>query len=290
MADNRFSNLPTGLPRETVCIETNRVLDSCRDRDCFENVRVYLSDFGNEILDRTGAVRAKSAEIVWCNIGIDSIPFNRGFYAVNIRFYVRILCEVCVKQGRPQEVEGMAVLDKRVILYGGESGTVTFRSNQEQSFCTPIEPEEGTRNLPTAVIEAVDPVLLGTKIVERQHECCCCCCQSNEIPERIMNTFQAPIHFDGDDDDNGRRYLAVSLGIFSVIRITRPAQYLIQAAEYAIPEKECRDVEDDNPCHVFRKMPFPMGEFTSDGFLPGNGPQEKPDRRCGCGNGKDGAS
>ena len=52
MAENRFP-CGGGTSRETVCIETNRVLDSCRDRDCYENVRVYLSDFGNEILERT---------------------------------------------------------------------------------------------------------------------------------------------------------------------------------------------------------------------------------------------
>jgi hypothetical protein len=50
MAENRFPCTTAGAPRETVCIETDRVMDSCRDRDCFENVRVYLSCFGNEIL------------------------------------------------------------------------------------------------------------------------------------------------------------------------------------------------------------------------------------------------
>ena len=59
----------------------------------------------------------------------------------------------------------------------------------------------------------------------------------------------------------GERYLTVSLGIFSVIRIVRSAQYLIQATEYCIPEKECVPVEEDDPCRVFRSMPFPTGEF-----------------------------
>ena len=64
MAENRFPCPSAGTSgRESICIDTNRVLDSCRDRDCFENVRVYLSKFGNEILERTGAIRAKSAHI-----------------------------------------------------------------------------------------------------------------------------------------------------------------------------------------------------------------------------------
>ena len=39
--------------REAVCIETNRILDSCRDRDCFEDVKVILTDFGSEIIEHT---------------------------------------------------------------------------------------------------------------------------------------------------------------------------------------------------------------------------------------------
>lgn len=279
MAENRFPN----LPRETVCIETNRVLDSCRDRDCFENARVFLSDFGNDVLERAGAVRAKNAEILWCNISIDPIAFNRGFYAVNIRFYVRVTCEACV--GCPsghgqqsQDIEGLAVLEKRVILYGGESGTVTFRSNRTDSFCSFGDPGEGSRNVPTAVVEVVDPVLLGTRVLERpERPCKCCCCRDGEIPEPLLAGLQAPVSF--DDDENRNRFLTVSLGIFSVVRIVRPAQYLIQASEYAIPEKECVAAEADDPCHVFQTMPFPMGEFSSQGYQP---EPPRPDRHCGC--------
>ncbi len=280
MAENRFPN----LPRETVCIETNRVLDSCRDRDCFENVRVYLSDFGNEVLERAGAVRAKNAEILWTNITIDPIAFNRGFYAVNIRFYIRVDCEACVGGGRghggqSQEFEGLAVLEKRVILYGGDNGTMTFRSNRSNDFCSLGDPDEGSRNAPTAVVEVVDPVLLSSRVLERpDRPCGGCCCHDGEIPEQLLAGLQAPVIF--DDDGNRNRFLTVSLGIFSVVRIVRPAQYLIQAAEYAIPEKECVAAEEDDPCHIFRSMPFPMSEFSSQGYQP---EPPRPDRHCGCG-------
>ena len=131
MAENRFPCSGSGTARETVCIDTNRVLDSCRDRDCFERVRVYLSCYGNELLERTGAIRAKCANIIWTYIGIDPIQFNRGFYAVTIRFYVKVTFEVCVSCGRAQELEGIAVLEKKVILYGGECNVNVFRSTGE---------------------------------------------------------------------------------------------------------------------------------------------------------------
>ena len=280
MAENRFP-CTGGSGKETVCIETNRILDSCRDRDCFENVRVYLSDFGNEILERTGAIRAKCAEITWTNISIDSIQFNRGFYAVTIRFYVKILFEACIGNGRSQEIEGIAVIEKRVILYGGESNVSVFRSSAHTGFCSCPEATPGCRNTPTAVVETVEPVLLGTKILEKASECnCCCCCCENELPVEVVTSFDSPLCFDHDDRQG--RFLTVSLGIFSVVRIVRPAQYLIQATEYAIPEKECVEVEEDDPCHVFRTMPFPVSEFVQ-GPAPGCQGQDKNDRPCRCG-------
>ena len=281
MAENRFSCASGGSGRETVCIDTNRVLDSCRDRDCFENVRVYLSCYGKEILERTGAIRAKCAKIVWTHIGIDPIQFNRGFYAVTIRFYVKVTFEACVGCGRAQELEGIAVLEKRVILYGGESNVSVFKSRACEEFCAPIQPDCGDSNAPTAIVEVVDPVLLGTKVMEHVSECnCCCCCKENDMPEAILSSLESPLDF-GDDDREGR-YLTVSLGIFSVVRIVRPDQLLVQASECCIPEKECCPVEEDDPCHVFRCMPFPTGEFCPPSApAPHHGGDSKG--RCGCG-------
>ncbi len=61
--------------------------DSCRDRDCYENARVYLTDMGQELIENTGQVRVKECCIAWTYIGIDPVQFNRGFYAITIRFF-----------------------------------------------------------------------------------------------------------------------------------------------------------------------------------------------------------
>ncbi|MBQ7398775.1 MAG: hypothetical protein IJW09_08135 [Clostridia bacterium] len=279
MAENKFSCASSpGSGREMVCIETNRILDSCRDRDCFENVRVFLTDFGNEILERTGSIRVKRATICWTSIHIDPVQFNRGFYSVNIRFYVKLEFEACVGGGRSQEFDGVAVLEKHVILYGSESNVNIFKSNPDASdFCAEPGPCGQSRNVPIAVVEVVDPIVLNTHIYEKEADCCCCCCCC-EIPDQVAGRVSGSLV-----DRDVSRYLAVSLGIFSVVRIVRPAQYLIQATEYCVPDKECVEPCDDDPCAMFRRMAFPVGEFCPPGMPHGHLHAGDNDRnRCGC--------
>ena len=159
MSENRF---PCGASdrnickSETVCIDTNRVLDSCRDRDCFEDVKVLLTDFGNEILEHTTNIRAKSAHIVSTQITVDPIKFNKGFYSINIRFYVKICFEACLCGGRSQEFEGIAVLEKNVILYGSESNVSVFKSSFDSTdFCSAPEPCYSCENVPMTIVETI---------------------------------------------------------------------------------------------------------------------------------------
>ena len=47
MSDSRFnSSCNASQVRDVCCIETNRIYDSCRDRDCYENLKVNISDMG----------------------------------------------------------------------------------------------------------------------------------------------------------------------------------------------------------------------------------------------------
>ena len=161
MQDNKFScgvSDKNISKNETVCIETNRILDSCRDRDCFEDVKVILTDFGNDVIEHTNNVRAKNACIMWTYIAIDPVKFNRGFYSVNIKFYIKITFEACLCGGKSQEFEGIAVLEKKVILYGGESNVSIFKSSSDSSdYCTIPEPCCASKNVPSAIVESVVP-------------------------------------------------------------------------------------------------------------------------------------
>ncbi len=281
MADNRFCCGSSGSSgREMVCIETNRILDSCRDRDCFEDVRCILTDFGNDIIERTNNVRTKSACIAWTYINIDPVQFNRGFYTVTIRFYCKLVCEACICN-KPQEFDAVAVVEKKVVLYGSESNVSIFRSTADSSnFCSTPDPVCCTKNNPSVVVEAVDPIVLKTRVIDPdEHKKCYCCCCACDIPEPVTYRLNGNLSDESNSPVKRNKFLAVSLGIFSVCRIVRPAQYLINAVEYNVPDKECVPGNDTDPCSLFKNMAFPTGEFNPPSFVS-SGNVEK---RCGGG-------
>ena len=277
MLDNKNCSNPH--QKENICIDTYRVLDSCRDKDCYENVKVYLTDFGEEIIERTSTIRAKCAKIISSYIDVVDVPFNRGFYQLNIKIYTKITFEACICHGNTQEFEGVAVVEKKVILFGSEGNVSVFKSELNGSgFCE--DHSSGltqTNNLPIAVLETVDPIVLNAKVIEPHHHKICCCCHIDDIPENIKCKFNGRLC---ERDD---KMLVVSLGFFSVVKIERPAQLLVSAVEYNIPDKECVTACENDPCTLFRTMSFPVGEFSPyipDGFGCGN--TQKRDNGCGC--------
>jgi hypothetical protein len=220
-----------------------------------------LTDYGNDIISRTSNIRAKDAYIAWTYIGIDPVRFNRGFYTVNIRYYIKITFEACIGP-KPQEFEGIVAIDKKVVLYGGEKNVNVFRSDPETyCYCPQPEPVNCSAKAPVAVVEATDPIILTANVFDKINApvCCCCCC-SSDVPEFVSNQLDSPIS--GCDADDGR-FLAVSLGIFSVIRLVRPTQILINATEYCVPDKECVAPREENPCAIFNSMAFPTNEFCA---------------------------
>ena len=81
---------PQSGARGTVCIDTRRVFDSCKDRDCYEDTRVYLTAEGETALANTNNVKTRSAKIIYAYVGIDEVPFNCGFYRVSVRYYIDV--------------------------------------------------------------------------------------------------------------------------------------------------------------------------------------------------------
>lgn len=249
-----------GGRRENVCIDSYRILDSCKDKDCFEDTKLLLSDYGQEIIDKSGSVRVIGTEILWTDIAVTPVRFNRGFYQINIRFYTKVLLEACVSSGKPQEVEGLAVNDKTVVLFGGEGHVNIFRSGDGPSdFCMRKNDETKTSNRPTAVVEVVDPIALSAKLGDHgRSSCCTCCCSAEDLPGPVLSRMNCSMM-----GGHGDRCVYVTLGYFSIIRMERPTQLVVTATEYAVPDKVCPKNTEEDPCAVFSRMNFPVGEFST---------------------------
>ncbi|MBR5528362.1 MAG: hypothetical protein IKV97_05100 [Clostridia bacterium] len=242
------------------CVDCDKIYDSVRDKDCLEDLKVFLTECGQDIIDRATNIRCKCAEVLWTHITVDTVPFNRGYYSVYVRFYFKLLFEACVPGGKSQEFCGLAVYDKKCVLFGSEGNVSIFTSEQLcNDFCSNLSdmPCDFKTNMPKVVVEVAPPICLSVKLVEKQYKFGCCCCTCDQIPENICRSCGG-----GMTDDFGTKCLYVSLGLFSVIRIERPVALVLSASEFCIPDKEstmCADSSD--PCALFKKMTFPVDDF-----------------------------
>ena len=63
---------------EPVCINTSQIYDSCRDRDCVADQRVYLTQADQDLINCAINVKLKKAEIIWVYTDVEPLSFNRG--------------------------------------------------------------------------------------------------------------------------------------------------------------------------------------------------------------------
>ena len=262
--------------REAVCIHTKKIFDSCKDKDCIEDLRVYPTRGCQEVIDRAVSVKAGCAELLYAYIDVEPVTFNRGFYTVDVRYFYRITADAFVGAARPGEITGLAVFDKRVILFGSEGSAKVFTSTGKNCG-SDIQGLPAT-TAPTAVVESVDPIILGMKLVEvcqcHHHDNCC------EIPPAVCACFPEELVTGGDV-----HRLFVTLGQFSIIRLERDTQLLMPAYDYCMPEKDCDcgcDCRQEDPCELFRKVQFPVGEFFPPNHCPAPKSVEYQDVRGCC--------
>ncbi len=209
-------------------------------------------------MDNAISVKPLKAEIIWVFSDVEPVPFNRGFYSVDLKYFFRVTLAVFTGASRPTEVEGLATFDKKVILFGSEGNAKIFESRYEESA---LDPQMWRKtNMPHAVVEVVDPITLGSKLVD-VHDRKCCCCDDDfdlaSIPEAVNRIFEDKIV-----SGNGTKNVFVSLGVFSIIKLERRVQLLIPSYDFCVPQKECVGATDDNPCDLFERIDFPVAKLT----------------------------
>ena len=251
-----------GTNDKSTCIDVNKIYDSAKDKECIEDLRVYLGPEAQEIIDNASNLRSKCAEVLWASISVSDVAFNKGYYAISVRYYFRLCFEACV-MGRSREFCGIAVYDKQMVMFGGDGNVSVFTSDTVcNDICANLPPEAFTNsvaNTPKVQLEVASPIVLSVKLADRNYCCGTCCCPIDQIPENLCQCCGCtPI-----PADMGAKCLYVTLGLFSLIKIERPVSLLINSAEYCIPNRESNVLSDttSDPCEIFRNMAFPTCDF-----------------------------
>ncbi len=260
--------------REAISIHTRKITDSCRDKDCIEDLRVYLTKGSQSILDTAAGARVRCADLIYTYIDVEPVAFDRNHYCIDVTFYYRILADAVIGTTRPAALYGLAVFSKRAVLCGEDSHAHIFRSDTRMGG--PDGATLRSANRPTAVVEVLDPMVLSSKV----REVCDCPCQENtaiQIPSGIRGMFDDELVLSGD-----RRRLFVTLGQFSIIRLERDAQLVVPVLDYSIPTKECCDTPGcaEDPCEMFSRIPFPEKQFAPRGCQDCT--KEPEPESCGC--------
>jgi len=277
---------------DTVSIHTKKIYDSCKDKDCIEDLRLYLTRESQRVIDNSVSVRAKRAVLLHVSVEVDEITFNRGYYTVDLRFFYKVYGEAYTLIGKPIDIVGLAIFDKRIMLFGSEGNAKVFTSQTVLGGVDKRTIESG--KLPTAVVEAVDPIVLGMRIYdwfEGGHDnrpgwdnkpgwdnqpgnnwpsnnanapvgpnaatpLGYGSSNLGELPESIHDHFGGDLFF-----DTVQRHVYVTLGQFSIVRLERDTTLVVPSYDYFVPTKECVGGSEDDACSLFSKIRFPVDEF-----------------------------
>ena len=238
---------------EAICVDTARVYDSCADKDCLADLRVYLTEPAQNVIDAATNIRCKGCDVINVYTDVEAVPFNRGYYAVDITFFFAVYLDAFTSPASPPTtVAGLCVFSKKAILYGSEGSVKVFSSEYSEGTDDQL-PAVSTN--PVAKVQVAQPLCLDARLCRCQD-----CCNNigdagNGIPQAITNFFGGPFRF----LDNGRA-VRVTIGLFSIVQLERSVQMLIPAYDFCMPGKECSN-DTETPCDSFRKIRFPVSEF-----------------------------
>ncbi len=239
--------------KEAVCVEAQRIFDSCSDKDCLEDLEVVFSDVNaQKIIDEASSAKCKCVDVATMYFNIEPVPFNKGFYSVDITYIFNVTVEACVNSCMPaQTVVGTSRFCKKVVLYGSDATAKLFKSDEkivhQPTNCCSHE------NLPVATVRAVEPIVLDTKLVKQHHH------HHHHHHHENCNTVPE-IPLQEATNVNAQNTVLLTLGLFSIVSLQRPVSLLIPAYDFCIPEKDC-STTNDSPCELFEKIKFPTDQF-----------------------------
>ena len=181
--------------REAVCVHTDKITDSCLAKDCIEDLHVYLTVESQCTLDKAVSAKARFVELMHVAIQLDPVPYSAGYYTVDITYYYRVIADAVMQAGRPCTITGLAVFSKRLVLFGGETTARIYSSRSYKNCLCKKGLQEASA--PEAIVEIVDPMILGSRV---QEVCACNCCATDtpQIPQGILDCFEEELVLGGE--------------------------------------------------------------------------------------------
>jgi len=264
---------------EAVCADISRVYDSCADKDCLNDLRVYFTDVDEEVIGNAASVRCHGCEVCDVIVEVDKIPFNKGFYSVDLTYFFKVTLDAIICPTSPVvTAHGCCVFTKKCILYGSEGNVKVFTSEfRPEGECG--QRAHVTTN-PVAKVQVAEPICLEAKLCH-PHDCCDNLADAGGgIPLRVRNRFNGEFRRPCPD-----RAVKVTLGLFSIVQLSRGVQMLVPAYDFCVPAKECSCEINDNPCDAFRKIRFPIDDFfppNRNESLEFNEAEVFSEKPCGC--------
>lgn len=212
-------------------------------------MHVYFTDVTQPIIESATSVKCKGVQVIDVFMDVEPVPFNKGFYSVDMTFYFLVKLEAynlpCITS---TTIDGLAVFTKKVILYGSEGNVNVFTSD-----CQYVPgPDACHRDTaPKATVQVVNPICLSCKMKDycgpKEH--------SINVPGSITQRFEGNFGL-----ITAHRYIEITLGVFSIVSLERTVQMMIPVYDFSIPDKECVQTNDD-PCELFKRIKFPVNEF-----------------------------
>lgn len=286
--------------KEAVCLEVEKVYDSCKEKDCIEDLEVH--GISHHLIKHAIDASCLEVEVEHVIIDVEPLKFKKGFYTVTVTFVFKVAVELFFKNKCPKRRYGVAIFTKKVVLFGSQGRVRIFKSKAKKGRDTQYTPYLEQDNRPIGVVEVAEPICLSARIMEE--------CEGSALSARDIDIIQSVLALiqsnvavvDVDAKDNadvdvdinqnntiniggtGRpeKRLVVTIGLFTIIKLTRLVQVLVPAFGFCNPPI-CIEATSENPCELFDTINFPK-----DSFFP---PQlqdfeeeelEEEDIHCGC--------
>lgn len=290
--------------KEAVCLQVEKVYDSCKEKDCIEDLEVF--GISKHLIKHAIDASCKEVEVEHVIIDVEPLKFRRGFYTVTVTYVFKVCVELFFRNSAPKVRCGVALFTKKVVLFGSQGRVKIFKAKSKYGRDIQYTPFLEQDNRPIGVVEVAEPICLSARIAE-ELEPSILGSRDIDIINSVLANIQSNVAVvDVDAKDNAdvdvdinqtnvfnveggnirvERKLVVTIGLFTIIKLTRLVQVLVPAFGFCNPPV-CIEASTEHPCRLFETIPFPKEAFSppqKQEVLMEEVIEEAIEHECGCG-------